>query len=281
VPIAIIGPAGSPPPSGQQAQFFFVDSGGNVAKVFNSVPVQNGVALCEGEPLPGGGAFWAISVSDPGEPPFFRSGKLSELPGPPSITVLQKRIVAFRATQAGSVRLDADDGGVGVLRDRILQVSRDGLEITDVRAGADPAAHYVVTVVGIAIVDGFIPEPFTYTLALTLSPAVGPADPRVVVAEPAAPANVNVNLGPHAPELLAAVVDGVEKALAAAFGLIAEIEVYQAAGGFQPDLISVTSVGIEPFAFAPNLVATVHGGAILGGLGPIEDSGVLEGPSDG
>src|SRR5205807_8101948 len=83
VAIAIIGPAGSPPAMGQQATFFFVDSAGNIGKTFNSVPVQNGVVLFQGEPLPHG-AFWAITVSDPGQVPFFRSGKLSQLPGPPS-----------------------------------------------------------------------------------------------------------------------------------------------------------------------------------------------------
>ena len=276
VPIAIIGPAGSPPPTGQQATFFFVDGAGNIGKVFNSVPVQNGVALFQGEPLPHG-AFWAITVADPGQLPFFRSGKLDRLPGPPSITVLDTRIAAFRATHAGSVRLDADDGGEGVLRARILELSQEGFQLLNVNAGADPAGHYVVTVEGIALVSGFIPEQFTYQLALSLSPASGPADTRVVVAEPAGPADVNVNLGAKGAELQAAVVDGVQKALAAAFGLIAEIEVYQAGGGFSPNLISVTSVAIEPFAFAPNIVATVHGGAVLGGLGTVAEASFTAG----
>jgi hypothetical protein len=271
VPIAIIGPSGSPPPTGQHATFFFVDGAGNIGKTFNSVPVQNGVALFQGEPLPQG-AFWAITVADPGQIPFFRSGKLAALPGPPSITVLEKRIVAFRATQGGSVRLDAEDGGALVVRGRILELSHDGLQVLDVHVGADPEAHYVVNVQGIAVVGGFIPERFSYTLALNLSPASGPADPRVVVAEPAGPPDVNVDLGAQAAALQAGVVDGVEKGIAASFGLIASIEVSQAGGGFQPDLISVTSVGIEPFTFAPNLVATVHGGAVVGGIGPIEEA---------
>ncbi len=170
------------------------------------------------------------------------------------------------------MRLDADDGGVGVLRDRILELSGEGFQLLNVNAGADPAGHYVVTVEGIAVVSGIIPEQFTYRLALNLSPASGPADTRVVVAEPAGPADVNVNLGAQGAELQAAVVDGVQKALAASFGLIAEIEVYQAGGGFSPNLISVTSVAIEPFAFAPNIVATVHGGAVLGGLGTVAEA---------
>jgi hypothetical protein len=274
VPIAIVGPSGSPPPSGQLATFFFVDDAGNIGKTFNSVPVQNGVAVYQGEPLPHG-AFWAITVADPGQLPFFRSGKLTELPGPPGITVLETRIVAFRATQGGSVRLDAEDGGALVVRDRVLELSHEGLQVLEVQVGADPAAHYVVNVQGIALVSGFIPERFTYTLALSLSPASGPADPRVVIAEPAAPPDANVDLGSQAAALQAAVIDGVEKGLAAAFGLIASIEVDLAGGGFQPNLISVTSVGVEPYLTAPNLVATVHGGAVVGGIGTVAEAGSL------
>jgi hypothetical protein len=104
VPIQVAG-GPDPPPEEEVATFFWVDDRGEIAKTIESVPIRNGVAVYNGEPLPHG-AHWAITVHDVGGLPIFRSGPLAQLPGPASDFTLGSQIRVFRVSSGAFFGID-------------------------------------------------------------------------------------------------------------------------------------------------------------------------------
>ena len=102
VPIQVAG-GPDPPPEEEVATFFWVDDQGEIATTIESVPIRNGVAVYNGDPLPHG-AHWAITVHDVGGLPIFRSGPLAQLPGPASETYARVTDKGFSRVVGGSFR---------------------------------------------------------------------------------------------------------------------------------------------------------------------------------
>src|SRR5436190_1626805 len=145
VPIRVVGEPDTTIPQ-QFATFFFLDASGEIAKTVQTVPIQNGVALYSGEPLPQG-ARWAITVHDAAGPPVFRSGPLLRLPGSFLPVAFGTRIAAFRASGGGSFGLDSEDGFSVLVRQRLAQLP-SSIRVENVQLTADNAGHEVVVVTG-------------------------------------------------------------------------------------------------------------------------------------
>jgi hypothetical protein len=108
VPVQVAG-GPDPPPEEEVATFFWVDDQGEIAKTIESVPIRNGVAVYNGDPLPDG-AHWAITVHDLGGLPIFRSGPLAQLPGPASEITLVSQVSVFRVSSGAFFGIDSPDG---------------------------------------------------------------------------------------------------------------------------------------------------------------------------
>src|SRR5690348_2238878 len=65
------------------AEISWVAPNGNLAKVVETVPIQNGLAVYHGPP-PDTGLRFAVSIVSSLRGLVFRSGPLHKLPGPPS-----------------------------------------------------------------------------------------------------------------------------------------------------------------------------------------------------
>jgi hypothetical protein len=117
VPIQMAG-GPDPPPEEEVATFFWVDDRGEIAKTIESVPIRNGVAVYNGEPLPHG-AHWAITIHDVGGLPIFRSGPLAQLPGPASDFTLGSQIRVFRLSSGAFFGIDSPDGAPELVRQRL------------------------------------------------------------------------------------------------------------------------------------------------------------------
>ena len=177
-----VGAAGPTPPD-VVATFFWVDGSGAIAETVQSVPVQNGVALYSGDPLPHG-ARWAITVHDPAGLPFFRSGPLAKLPGPASSIALISRISAFRASRGGAFGINSPDGMPQFVKQR-LDLLPPALRVDSVQFTADSAGHEVVVVEGRVRFFFAFWQRFRRSLPLTLRPATEPGKPEdIIIVEP-------------------------------------------------------------------------------------------------
>lgn len=265
VPIRVVGEPGATIPQ-QFATFFWLDAGGEIAKTVQTVPIQNGVALYSGEPLPQG-ARWAITVHDAAAPPIFRSGPLHRLPGSFLPIVFGTRIAAFRASGGGAFGLDSEDGMSVLLRQRLAQLPA-AIRVEKVQLTADNAGHEVVTVTGELRRFFFLRIRFTYSLPLTIRPGTHPGRPQeIVVVEPAASGTGNV--GTFRAVLDQAIIEGVRNALNAAFKFVAGLEFAVFGIDFPATLVTVTDIALTPFLSGPQISAKIHAGAVLGNTGTV------------
>ena len=266
VPIRVVGQGGTATPT-EYASFFWTDSTGNVAKPLFSVPIQNGVAVYNGEPLPVHGGFWAVTVHDQTGLPILRTGPIATLPGPPSVTVLTKSISVLRATTPVTFGLNSPDGDPGLVLQQLQGSLPSVLHIFGVGLAADSAGHEIVTVHG-QLKFGVLTQPFTYTLTLTISPTSPPGHPDQIVSAywPTTGTSSGANLNPYSTALNQAIVTGVQRALDTAVTAAATNELQTANAGFPAALVSVTSIQLQPNGSNPTVTVLVHGGAITGGV---------------
>ena len=261
VPIRVVGEPGTTIPE-QFATFFWLDGSGEIAKTVQTVPIQNGVALYSGEPLPQG-ARWAITVHDAAGPPTFRSGPLHRLPGSFVPIAFGTRIAAFRASGGGAFGLDSPDGLPELVRQRLDQLP-SAFRVESVRLTADNAGHEVVTVAGELRRFFFFRVRFTYSLPLTIRPGTHPGRPQeIVVVEPAA-AGTGTDLGGFRAALDQAIIEGVRNALNGAFKFVAGLELAFFGIDFPAALVSVADIELTPFLSGAQIAAKIHAGAVIG-----------------
>jgi len=265
VPIRVTGGPDAALPA-EVATFFWVDGRGEVAKTLPSVPIQNGVALYSGPPLPQG-ARWAITVHDSGGLPIFRSGPLTQLPGPASdIAALGSRISVFRVSTGANFGIDSPDGASSLVRRR-LTLLPTSLRVDSVNFSADSAGREIVNVTGRVQRFFFFWMSFTHSLSLTLRPGTKPGHPEeIVIVETAGPGTGGIaTLGSLAAVLDQAILEGVTTALNAAVKGIAAGQLALFGAGFAPTLVSVTQIAAVPIFSDPQINVVVHGGTITGG----------------
>jgi hypothetical protein len=239
VPIQVAG-GPDPPPEEEVATFFWVGDQGEIAKTIESVPIRNGVAVYNADPLPHG-AHWAITVHDVGGLPIFRSGPLAQLPGPASEITLVSKIRVFRMSSGAFFGIDSPDGAPELVRQRLNSLP-------------EPLR-----------VDGVT---FTHSLLLSLRPATGPGHPEeIIIVEPVEPGSgAGANLGDFAAVLDQAIVEGVTSALNAAVTQIAEEQLALFGAGIPATLVSATQIEAILTGSDPQISVVVHGGAIIGGI---------------
>jgi hypothetical protein len=262
VPIQVAG-GPDPPPVEEVATFFWVDDQGEIAKTIESVPIRNGIAVYNGEPLPDG-AHWAVTVHDVGGLPIFRSGPLTQLPGPASEITLVSKIRVFRVSSGASFGIDSPDGAPELVRQRLNNLAGP-LRVDSVKFSADDAGHEIVEVAGQLNILEFFSETFTHSLSLSLRPATGPGHPEeIIIVEPGSGAGAN--LGDFAAVLDQAIVEGVTSALNAAVTQIAEEQLALFGAGIPATLVSATQIEAILTGSDPQISVVVHGGAIIGGV---------------
>jgi hypothetical protein len=268
VAVSILHDADEPAPSGQVASFFWVDSRGDVAKTLGDAPVENGAAVYDGDPLLEEELSWAVTVHDPAERPFFRSGPLEELPGPPGgITAETRSIVVQRHTQGGNLGLRSGETAPHLVTERLEQLPAQILGVT---LDVDGAGREVVTVAARREGFPFIGRAFTYTLAVTVRPDSDPGRPDdVLVVEPASPGTGTGRFRSLADELDRAIVDGVKQSLEAGARFLGAVQLQQIGSDLRATHVSVTSVELVPSSVEPSVVMVAHGGAITGGVGGV------------
>ncbi len=266
VPIRVVGePDTTPPP--QFATFFWLDGSGEIAKTVQTVPIQNGVALYSGDPLPQG-ARWAITVHDASGPPNFRSGPLHRLPGSFLPTAFGTRIAAFRASGGGSFGLDSEDGFSVLVRQRLAQLP-SAFRVENVQLTADSAGHEVVVVTGELRRFFFLRVRFTYSLVLTIRPGTHPGRPQeIVIVEPVA-TGTGTDLGGFRAVLDQAIIEGVRTALNGAFKFVAGLEFAFFGIEFPAELVTVADIQLRPFPSGATITSKIHAGAVLGNIGGI------------
>jgi hypothetical protein len=262
VPIQVAG--GPDPPPEEVATFFWLDDQGEIVTTIESVPIRNGVAVYNGDPLPHG-ARWAITVHDVGGLPIFRSGPLSHLPGPASEITLFSEIRVFRVSSEALFGIDSPDGAPELVRQRLNSLA-EPLRVDSVRFSADDAGHEIVEVTGQLSILEFFSETFSYSLSLSLRPATGPGHPEeIIIVEPVEPGS-GANLGDFAAVLDQAIVEGVTSALNAALTQIAAEQLAFFGAGIPATLVSATQIQAILTGSDPQISVVVHGGAIIGGL---------------
>jgi hypothetical protein len=263
VPIQVAG-GPDPPPEEEVATFFWLDDQGEIVTTIESVPIRNGVAVYNGDPLPHG-ARWAITVHDVGGLPIFRSGPLSQLPGPASEITLFSEIRVFRVSSEALFGIDSPDGAPELVRQRLNSLA-EPLRVDSVRFSADDAGHEIVEVTGQLSILEFFSETFSYSLSLSLRPATGPGHPEeIIIVEPVEPGS-GANLGDFAAVLDQAIVEGVTSALNAAITQIAEEQLALFGAGIPATLVSATQIEAILTGSDPQISVEVNGGAIIGGL---------------
>jgi hypothetical protein len=265
VPIQVAG-GPDPPPEEEVATFFWVDDQGEIAKAIESVPIRNGVAVYNGEPLPQG-AHWAITVHDVGGLPIFRSGPLTQLPGPASEFALGSQIRVFRVSSGAFFGIDSPDGAPDLVRQRLNRLP-EPLRVDGVKFSADDAGHEIVEVAGRFSILELFSETFTHSLSLSLRPATGPGhSEEIIIVEPVEPGSgAGANLGDTAAVLDQAIVEGVTSALNAAVTQIAEEQLALFGAGIPATLVSATQIEAILTGSDPQISVVVHGGAIIGGV---------------
>jgi hypothetical protein len=254
--------------AGMVAVFYWLEPSGQVGKVVEQAPIENGVAVYNGGPLPQG-AFFGITVHEGSGLPVFRSGRLAKLPGPPSEIVATSRIEVFRASIGANFGLNLPDGMPELVRQRLSELP-SSLRIEQVEISADGAGHEVVTVRG-QVRQIFWFAPFSYTLPLALHIASEPGHPENVVAvEPAAP---GVFFGPPLGNVRAllerAVTEGVKRQLEAAIRHIAALQQLARGIDFPATQVSVTRLSVVPNIWDPSISMLVHGGTVTGLTGEV------------
>jgi hypothetical protein len=246
------------------ATFFWVDDQGEITKTIESVTIRNGVAVYNGEPLPLG-AHWAITVHDVGALPIFRSGPLSQLPGPASEITLVPQVRVFRVSSGAFFGVDSPDGAPELVRQRLNSLP-EPLHVDSVKFSADNAGHEIVEVAGQLSILEFFSETFTHSLSLSLRPATGPGHPEeIIIVEPVEPGS-GANLGDFAAVLDQAIVEGVTSALNAAVTQIAAEQLALFGAGIPATLVSATQIEATLTGSDPQISVVVHGGAIIGGV---------------
>jgi hypothetical protein len=265
VPIQMAG-GPDPPPEEEVATFFWVDDRGEIAKTIESVPIRNGVAVYNGEPLPHG-AHWAITIHDVGGLPIFRSGPLAQLPGPASDFTLGSQIRVFRLSSGAFFGIDSPDGAPELVRQRLNSLP-EPFRVDGVKFSADDAGHEIVEVAGQLSILEFFSETFTHSLSLSLRPATGPGHPEeIIIVEPVGPGSgTGANLGDFAAVLDQAIVEGVTSALNAAVTQIAEERLALFGAGIPAALVSATQIEAILMGSDPQMSVVVNGGAIIGGV---------------
>jgi hypothetical protein len=265
VPIQV---AGGPalPPEEEVATFFWLDDQGEIVKTIESVPIKNGVAVYNGDPLPHG-ARWAVTVHDVDGLPIFRSGPLAQLPGPVSEIRLVSQIRVFRVSSGAFFGIDSPDGAPELVRQRLNSLP-EPLRVDSVKFSADDAGHEIVEVAGQLSILEFFSETFTHSLSLSLQPATGPGRPEeIIIVEPVEPGSgASGNLGDFATVLDQAIVEGVTSALNAAVTQIAEEQLALFGAGIPATLVSATQIEAILTGSDPQISVVVHGGAIIGGV---------------
>ena len=266
VPIRVVGEPDATTPE-QFATFFWLNGSGEIAKTVQTVPIQNGVALYSGDPLPQG-MRWAITVHDASGPAHFRSGPLHRLPGSFLPIAFGTRIAAFRASGGGSFGLDSPDGMSNLVRQRLAQLP-SAFRVENVQLTADNAGHEVIIVSGEVRWFVFLRRRFTYSLPLTIRPGTHPGRPQeIVVVETAAP-GTGTNLGSFRAVLDQAIIEGVRNALNAAFKFVAGLELAFFGIDFSADLVTVADIELRPSLSGAHITAKIHAGAVLGDIGSV------------
>jgi hypothetical protein len=265
VPIQVAG-GPDPPPEEEVATFFWVDDQGEIAKTIESVPIRNGVAIYNGDPLPHG-AHWAITVHDVDGLPIFRSGPLAQLPGPASDFTLGSQVRVFRVSSGAFFGIDSPDGAPELVRQRLNSLPKP-LRVDGVKFSADDAGHEIVEVAGQLSILGLFSETFTHSLSLSLRPATGPGHPEeIIIVEPVEPGSgAGANLGDFAAVLNQAIAEGVTSALNAAVKQIAEEQLALFGAGIPATLVSATQIKAILTGSDSQISVVVHGGAIIGGI---------------
>jgi hypothetical protein len=248
---------------GMVAVFYWLEPSGRIAKVVEYVPIQNGVALYNGGPIPEGASF-GITVHEGSGLPVFRSGRLTKLPGAASEILATSKINVFRSSVAANFGLNSPDGSPELIRQSLSRLP-SRLRIEEVRVDADNEGHEVVNLQG-WVRRFFWSAPFNYSLALKLRIASEPGHPEdVILIEPArSGVTTGANLGDLRVLLDRAIVDGVKRALEIAIRHIASLQHLIRGTDFPATLVSMTSLTVVPSHWDPSISMLVHGGTISG-----------------
>jgi hypothetical protein len=279
VPIAVVGAPDQPPPSGQFAEFFWIDPQGEIAKELGSAPVENGVAVYDGDPLPEP-LSWAVVVRDPGELPLFRSGPLERLPGPAGSIAGATAIAVFRNVTGANFGLHSLEGAPQLVTERLQQLP-SSVRVEDVRLTVPDADHEVVLVRG-RIRRFLVFAEFNYRLALTIRPATAPGRHAqdILIVEAAGPGSASgASLGSIRPQLDLAIVEGVKDALEFGVKFVASTQAQVGGATFPAALVSVTRLELVPHFSQPSVSVFAHAGAVTG---DVTTGGILvaDEPSD-
>ena len=182
IPISILTRPGIDP-GNLRAEISWVAPNGSLAKVVETAPIQNGVAVYNGPP-PEPGLQFAIRIFSDLRGLVFRSGPLHRLPGPPSpVSVINGAIFLYLSGFSFSLSQFNSEGQPEVLVQH-LQNLPSPLRFAGVRLGADDFGHYSVTLIG-RVQVAFVSLPFTYTRLFQLVPSTEAGRPLpIVIAQP-------------------------------------------------------------------------------------------------
>jgi hypothetical protein len=178
IPISILTRPGIDP-GRLTAEISWVGPNGSLAKVVETAPIQNGVAVYNG-PQPEPGLQFAIRVFSSLRGLVFRSGPLLKLPGPPSpVSIINGAIFVYLSGFGFSLSQFNSEGQPEVLVQHLQNLPAP-LRLAGVKLGADDFGHYSVGLRG-SVQLPFMRLPFTYTRLFELVPSTEAGRPLPIV----------------------------------------------------------------------------------------------------
>jgi hypothetical protein len=265
------------------AEIFWVTATGKVADEVQQVPVQNGVAVYTGPPLPAG-LFFAIRIREAGAPgSIFRSGPLHRLPGPPSPVLATGAISLVLGGGAFDLTTPGTEGAPELLVERLQELPAP-LQFVGVDLTADRDGNYVVSLRGrlrlpISLLgwDLSVRPAFVYRRAWRLVASTSPGRPEPSIhAQPVGTASISPPFVlPYAAVLDQLVKEGVERQLSGAMRVIASFVLAFADAHFGLQTVSVSTLKLTPRIDGANASVVLGAGAITGVPAP-PTPGVLD-----
>jgi hypothetical protein len=249
------------------AEISFVRTDGALAKVVEEVPVENGVAVYSGPPLPPGLLF-GVRIRSSERGLVFRSGPLPRLPGPPSQIVATNGTILVYVTGFGFSLTDFGSDGLPEILVQNLQNLTPPMHFQDVRLGTDGDGHYSVTL-NASLRLAIFTISFSYTRLFDLLPntAAGRLLP-IVLANPVGSGSMSAIAGaPYRGVLDALIKHAIEQQLDAALLRLVnlDLEVANLGAYGSLSLVSVNDLHLVSVGTQAQMeVGGAGGGAITG-----------------
>jgi hypothetical protein len=266
IPISILTRSGIDPGS-LTAEISWVGPNGALAKVVETAPIENGIAVYNGPP-PEPGLQFAIRIFSSLRGLVFRSGPLHKLPGPPSpVSVINGAIFLYLSGFGFSLSQFNSEGQPEVLVQHLQNLPAP-LRFIGVKLGADDFGHYSVTLRG-RVQLPFVALPFSYTRLFQLVSSTEAGRPLpIAVAEPFSNASLTgAAAAPFRGVLDAMMQNAVEQQLNVCLVNMANLDfsIHNMGPAGSISLVTVNSVGIIRVIDQAQIdIGSLGGGAVSG-----------------